>query len=250
METIEARWAKLWPHVIQMGPDDGEARPAVLLFHGCGGVRQHLRRYGTAAVEAGCRAFLVDSYAPRGWSRRFASLFVCPGLGFRGGRRAGDVLAAVWGIAQLPGVDADRIALAGWSHGSWSIMDLMTMDLDRRGEARLINPTPAPVRRIKGLFLAYPYLGLIARSWRKIWRYNPKVFAIIPTRDHLGSVQTHMRAYASAVAAGSDVEIWSVAATHAFDEPGLRVPKRLMEHDPELLDASIERFVKFLTTEV
>jgi hypothetical protein len=100
------------------------------------------------------------------------------------------------------------------------------------------------------VFLAYPYLGLAARSWRTIWRYTPKVFAIIPTRDHLGSVKSHMRAYAAAVAAGCDVDIWSVPATHAFDEPGLRVPKRLMEHDPELLDASIDRFRRFVTSEL
>ena len=71
MDTLEARWAMLEPHTTVVGPDDDRPRPAVLLFHGCGGLRDHLPRYAEAAKAAGWRAFIVDSYGPRGWSRAF-----------------------------------------------------------------------------------------------------------------------------------------------------------------------------------
>src|SRR5262249_31575405 len=103
MDTLERRWAKLWPHIEQYGPAGDDLGPAVLMFHGCGGQRPHLRRYADAAVRAGFRAFMVDSYTPRGWSRKVASHFVCAGLAFRGDKRAGDVLAALWGVRQLAG---------------------------------------------------------------------------------------------------------------------------------------------------
>ena len=245
MDTLKARWRRLFPHVVQYGPPDEAVRPAVLLFHGCGGIRPHHLRYVEAAVQAGFRVFLIDSFGPRRWSKRFAAHLVCSGLIFRGPERAGDVLAAVWGVSQIPGVDASRLALGGWSHGSWSIMDLMTMRLDRPGEAGLADPDPAPMAGVKSLWLAYPYCGVVARSRSRQWLYTPRTFGVVPRRDHLGSARTHMKAYASAVAAGADVEIWSVDATHAFDEPGIRLPLPI-EYDETLSAEAAQRFQAFL----
>lgn len=232
--------------MIEVGPDDDQLRPAVLLFHGCGGVRRHLHLYAAAAARAGWRAFLIDSYAPRGWSNRFASHFVCIGLAFRGSARCGDLLAALQGVSQLPRVDAARLAMAGWSHGAWAIMDLMTLPLVREGEAGLSDPDPEPLTRVGRVFLAYPYVNVIARSRSRRWLRAPRVFGVIPRCDHLASVRTHMRAYAAPIAGGSDVELWSVGATHAFDEPGLKAPEQVMRHDPALLDEAVKRFEGFL----
>lgn len=244
MDTVERRWRRLAEHVVELGPPDDERRPAVLLFHGCGGVRDHLRRYARAAVQAGCRAFLIDSFGPRGWSKRFAQYLVCTGVALRGPERAGDVLAAVAGVRANPRVDPDRIVLAGWSHGSWTIMDAMSAPLDRPGEARLADPDPEPLDAVKAVFLAYPYVGLISRS-RALWRRTPRTFAVAPRRDHLGSIRTHMLAYASAVAAGADVEIWSPDATHAFDEPGIKA-RLPIAYDETLSLTALERFGEFL----
>src|SRR5690606_19449000 len=105
MDTLDARWAMLEPHTTVVGPDDDRPRPAVLLFHGCGGLRDHLPRYAEAARAAGWRAFIVDSYGPRGWNRAFTLTTVCTGLVLRGYERAGDLLAAIQGISQRPDVD-------------------------------------------------------------------------------------------------------------------------------------------------
>ena len=53
MQTLSQRWSMLEPAVTVVGPDDDRARPAVILFHGCGGLRGHLPRYAAAAKAAG-----------------------------------------------------------------------------------------------------------------------------------------------------------------------------------------------------
>jgi len=244
MDTVRRRWERLYPHIEALGPDDDALRPAVLIFHGCGGVRGHLRRYALEAVRAGWRAFLVDSYGPRGWSKKFAQYLVCTGLLLRGYERSGDVLAAAWGVRQWPGVDDNRLMLAGWSHGSWAIMDLMTLE-PKSGDAGLADPDPAALNGVSDLFLAYPYVGYLARSQQGAWRRAPRVLGVLAKRDHMASIRRSLRAFASALQAGADVELWAVDATHAFDEPGVKAPVPV-SHDPDLSEAALARFRRFL----
>ena len=239
MDTLAARWALLQPHTHVLGPEDDRPRPAVLLFHGCGGLRAHLPMYAEAAVKAGWRAFIVDSYGARGWPREFGLAFVCTGLRFQGYKRAGDVLAAAWGVAQRPDVDASNMVLAGWSHGSWSIMDLMTMGLLEPGEAALADPTPEPLAGVKGLFLAYPYAGYPALSRTREWVRAPKAVAVIAKQDHITAAAAAERLYERIRAAGVDVDVWTAHGTHAFDEPNSTLP---MRYDAALTAESIGRF--------
>src|SRR5690606_6104026 len=139
MDTLDARWAMLEPHTTVVGPEDDLPRPAVLLFHGCGGLRDHLPKYAEAAKAAGWRAFILDSYGPRGWGRLFALTMVCSGLLLRGDERAGDVLAALDGVSRRQDVDASKIGLAGWSHGGWGIMEAMSSGR-RPGTLGLADP--------------------------------------------------------------------------------------------------------------
>ena len=245
-DTVAARWAKLEPFVTAYGPDDAQVRPAVILFHGCGGLRPHLPLYAQAAVEAGWRAFVVDSYAPRGWGRDFALGLVCTGMMLRGPERAGDVAAAVWGLSQRADVDASRLVLAGWSHGSWSMMDLMTMRLDRAGEAGLADPQTAraALAGVVGLGLYYPYVGPGALSRTRAWVRNPAVLAVIARDDHLTSVDNARSLHQRIERGGAEVEVWVAGGTHAFDEPTGLGP---MQHDPELTEESLQRFKAFLT---
>lgn len=244
MDSIAQRWALLAPRVQAFGPDDGVKRPAVLLFHGCGGLRPHLPLYADAAVKAGWRAFVVDSFAPRGWNREFALTFVCTGVMLQGAQRAGDVLAAAWGVQQRPDVDAGSIVLAGWSHGSWAIMDLMTMALDRPGEADLSDASPAPLAGLKGLFLAYPYGGFPALTRTRDWVRTPRSLAIIAKGDHITAASQAGRLYDRARASGAQVEVWTAEGSHAFDEPTAQYP---MRYDPTLTAEAQRRFADFLT---
>ena len=238
------RWGRLAPHLEVYGPKDSSPRPAVLLFHGCGGVRDHIRHYAEAAAARGYRAFVVDSFAARGWTRAFGLMFVCTGLQFQGAERAGDVLAACWGMAKRPDVDASKMVLAGWSHGSWAIMDLMTMPLTAYGEAYLEDPSPAPLAGVQGLFLSYPYGGFGALSRTKPWLRAPRTLGIIALKDHITAAADADRIYQPAIKAGADIEIWRVDGTHAFDEE--HASMGVMHYDKALTQQAMEKFQGFL----
>lgn len=247
MDTLEARWNRLSPHAAFHGPDDEERRPIALLFHGCGGVQPHLADYAARATAAGWRSVIVDSYAPRGWSRAYGLSLVCTGARFWGFERAGDVLATIYGVGQRDDVDASRIVLAGWSHGGWAIMDLMTMALESPAEARIGGAGPGLLDGVGGLFLNYPYVGFGTRAAKRDWRHRPKVLGVAARRDHLGAPKLHEAAYARARASGCAVETVVVEGTHAFDQPqeGLLAVSP-MRRDEGLFRENVERFGGFL----
>lgn len=246
LDTLQKRRDLLLPHVQVFGLDDGVRRPAVILFHGCGGVASNLPLYAQAAVAAGARAFIVDSFTPRGWSRKYAAAWVCKGLKLRGYERSGDVLAAVAGISQRADVDPDKLMLAGWSHGAWAIMDLMTQRLDRSGDARLSDPAPNWLDGVKGLYLVYPYINFMARSVTRPWRHKPKTLAVLTLADHLASYRHYLRLIVSLRKQGIDATTVSVNATHAFDEEGIDRTK-LMRYDAEGQEVVLQTLKEFMS---
>ncbi len=243
MDTLAARWTLLEPHTTVVGPDDDRPRPAVILFHGCGGLRGHLPKYAEAAKAAGWRAFIVDSYAPRGWSRRFAMAMVCTGMLLHGWRRAGDVLAALHGVSRRPDVDASKIALAGWSHGGWGIMEAMSADRALPGALGLADADAIDLDGVKSVYLAYPYVGFGARNRMRPWKHCPRTLAVISRADHLTSVHNAERVHGMVRDCGAEVETWIADGTHAFDEPMATPP---MRHDPDLAAEAIGRFGRLL----
>ncbi|ESQ93534.1 dienelactone hydrolase [Asticcacaulis sp. AC460] len=218
LDTVERRFARLEPHITAYGPDTDVKLPAVLLFHACNGVREHIHGYARQAEAAGYRAFVIDSFTPRGWDESAAMSLVCSGLALHGYERSGDVLAAVWGIQQRADVDGDQIILAGWSHGGWAIMDLMTQKLTRDGEARLQDPNPAPLAGVKGVFLVYPYANFPARSNIHHWYYTPKTKVVLPRQDFLTAHSHSETVFRHLAEEGLPVDILTLNATHCFDE--------------------------------
>lgn len=243
MDTLSERWAKLLPDTVVVGPQDDRKRPAVILFHGCGGMRAHLPLYAEAAKAAGWRAFIVDSYAPRGWGRLFALSMVCSGAVLRGHERAGDVLAAIRGVSARPDVDAGRIVVAGWSHGGWSIMEMLAAPRTRAGELGLSDAGSASLSGLKGAFLVYPYVGFLAAARMRPWRSKPKTEVIIARSDHLTTVRNAEQVFEVQKRQGVPVTTWIAEGTHSFDEPTGAPP---MRHDPALTRVVIGRFGAFL----
>lgn len=218
LDSVEKRFRFLEPHITAYGPTDDSPRPAVLLFHACNGVRAHIHAYAQAAAGLDVRAFVIDSFTPRGWDHAAAVSLVCSGLALHGYERSGDVLAATWGIAQRGDVDGSRLMLAGWSHGGWAIMDLMTQKLIRTGEARLRDPNPGPLMGVRSVFLVYPYINFPARSNTHGWEYRPRTFAVLATQDFLTAHAHGESVFRHFKAEGVPVETLVLDATHCFDE--------------------------------
>lgn len=243
MDTLSERWARLEPFATFHGAKDDRPRPTVLMFHGCGGLRPHLPVYAQQAEAAGWRAVIVDSYAPRGWSRPFAMATVCSGLLLHGWQRAGDVLAAIEGVAARPDVDGSRLALAGWSHGGWSIMETMSCARERPGQVGVADPWNADLTRVKAACLVYPYIGVAALNRLKPWTVWPRTLVITASRDHLTTVRNANTVSAAMMRCGVPVEGWTAEGTHAFDEPMNAPP---MRYDPALAAEAHARFRRLL----
>jgi dienelactone hydrolase len=145
----------LRPHDSLYRPDGPGPFPAVVMLHGCGGVRRKDTRWAEAFREQGYVALVVDSLSGRGmltWQDRRK---ICLGLDLWGSTRAGDLLASLAHVRALPFVDAERIAVVGWSHGAWAALDF------------LASASPEMVRGLRGVIAFYPYCGLVSRArWR------------------------------------------------------------------------------------
>ncbi len=245
LDTLAQRWAALAPHAIWCAPDGEGPFPTVLMFHGCGGRRDFLDGYMAAVVKAGVAVVSIDSFGPRGWSRARALATVCTGLELPGHQRAGDVLASLWGVTRFANVDPTRLALAGWSHGGWAIMDMMTMALTRPGEAGVADPDPALLDGVKALALAYPYCGPGALSRSRAWRRAPDVFAFVGDADRVANAEVCLRAFRRIEEAGAHIETWIVpGATHAFDEASAGAPS--FRFDGPLTREAETRMARFL----
>ncbi len=244
MDTLAQRYALLKPSITLFGPDDATVRPAVVLFHGCGGLRPHVSVYAQAAALTGVRAYVVDSFAPRGWDRTFATTMICTGAVMQGYERSGDVLAVLSGLKQEGRTDMNNVVLTGFSHGGWSIMDLMTERLTRKGEAKLVDPDPSLADAVRGLFLVYPYINFPARTNFYPWLRKPRVFAVLAERDHLTPYGHSVKIFDKLKTAGTAVETLSLNASHAFDED--TNTGGVMKYDPEAMRRSMEAMLAFM----
>lgn len=152
--------ALLRPHDEVWRPDGHGPFPTAILFHGCGGFRDHNRAWGRFLAEHGVLAVAVDSFAGRGlhWTT------VCAGRALLGAERAGDVLVSLDDVRGMPGVDPERIVLFGWSHGAWAVMDLLSMDLPRTRPTNLDSVPDDPLRGVAGAVVFYPWCSLGSRA--------------------------------------------------------------------------------------
>jgi dienelactone hydrolase len=152
--------ALLRPHDERWRPDGQGPFPTAILFHGCGGFRDHTRAWGRFLAEHGVLAVAVDSYAGRDihWTT------VCAGRALLGAERAGDVLVSLDDVRRMPDVDPERIVLFGWSHGAWAVMDLLAMDPPHARPSNLDSLPDDPLRGVAGAVVFYPWCSFGARA--------------------------------------------------------------------------------------
>lgn len=133
--------------------DDAAPHPTVVALHGCGGLYQRDGRTLDARYPSyierlhaqGYHVLLPDSFGSRGLGSVCSQRYATRSIGIAD-RRA-DVLDALEWLRRQPGVDAERIALLGWSNGATTA--LSTMD------ARRTPPAPP----LAAVVLFYPGCG-------------------------------------------------------------------------------------------
>ncbi len=207
---------RLAEHLTLFTPESGSGPfPTVLAFHGCGGQRDSmLENLNSWLLPAGFAVLYVDSFAARGiedWQP------VCDGKQLWGNERAQDVYAALELAAAMPEIDPQRIAVMGFSHGGWAVLDALAYagapghGFNQSGQQALT--------RIKAAVTYYPYCGYPAQM-----RLHSQAPASIPLLMLLGardSVTDHQQCLDSLDELGlATIELVQYQdADHVFDQP-------------------------------
>lgn len=238
--------ARLRRHTRVYRPGGKGPFPAIILLHGCGGPRGVTERYGRLAAQHGVVAYAPDSLALRGICYEEALKTVCTGARLRAPERAGDVLAVLEMIRRDPRVDSRRIAVAGWSHGAWTLLDLLTLVREGKAPPSLYHLPHRSLRGVQAALVFYPYSGFPARSRTRDWARGVAVDAILVQGDTVCDETETIRVFERQRAAGAEVDwqVWS-GVTHGFDEDN-HVPESGLVFDPEKAKAAEAAFVDFL----
>lgn len=215
--TLDKHIALIEPHTEIRLPDNTAGPvPGVLLLHGCGGRRQVQDNYADAIVEAGYAAMIINSNAARGIGRLGSMSQVCMALRLLGQERAADIHAGLELARRHPQIDGDHMALLGWSHGGWTILDALSLAGDHRAPASL-RDSGTELSGVQLALAMYPYCGFPARTDGHNLPEHIRLHAILAEDDVIAPAARCARRLARG---GSQVSVETYPdQTHAFDEP-------------------------------
>jgi dienelactone hydrolase len=161
----------LRPHDALYRPEGAGPFPAVVVLHGCLGVRSKDTRWAERLRDRGYVALVVDSLTGRGLTTLEQRRGVCGGWTLWGGTRAADVRASLAYLRTLPYVDGARLGVIGFSHGAWAALDL------------LAGASDDDVRGLRAVVGFYPYCGMASRAHWLGWRVDVPTLLLLADAD-------------------------------------------------------------------
>ena len=225
----------IWGH---LGRPEGKGPfPAVLLMHGCGGIRPNHFEWANMLNELGFVTLVVDSFRPRntlGVCRQFSRVTSPP-------QRALDAYGGLAFLQSRSDVIADQVGIIGWSHGGISVLHAV----NRSGVSRKFS------QAFRAAAAFYPWCMtdrsfdiplLIMIGEEDNWTPASYCKQLL---DHNGQINT-------------DHSMGLVVypqAHHSFDDPEVKTPyvltdgfgeKRLLKYDFNAHQDAIERLGSFL----
>jgi dienelactone hydrolase len=244
--AFEAHRELIEPHLKTRYPPGSGPFPAVLLFHGCGGVRRIMHAYADAAAKAGVAAIIVDSHTPRGIDYEAALAQVCTGRRLWARERAADLHAALAVARDDPRIDETRLALAGWSHGGWTILDAFALQASDEAPDGLDEPPARAFEGVKAVFLVYPYVSGPALARRRDFTPPAPIEAVLVEDDAMASDADASEVLSRLKKQGAAVS-WSSlgGVTHGFDEPDHHPESKLL-YDAEATARTRADFIDML----
>jgi dienelactone hydrolase len=192
---VAATQLLLRPHDALYRPDGPGPFPAVIVLHGCLGVRAKDTRWAEALRDEGYVALVVDSMTGRGLTTIDQRRSVCQGRALWGATRAADVAASLAHLRTLGEVDAARLAVVGFSHGAWAALDF------------LADAADDDVRGLRGIVAFYPYCGVASRARWLGWRVDVPTLLLLAGEDRMVSPSQCETVAARATASGRPVSL-------------------------------------------
>ena len=237
--------AMLRPFDVVAKPDGAGPFPTAVLFHGCGGDWGQQRGWAWFLAQHDWAAVAVDSLSSRGIDGAGALATVCRGRTLWGRERAGDVAVSLADVRAMPFVDPRRIVLMGWSHGAWSIMDLLALETAGGRPTNLTTSPPGGLDGVVGLVFFYPYCGFGALAAGAGWRLQAPVLLLLAGRDSIAPLPATLELARLLQAQHHDVTRETFDADHAFDVPELPAGAAL-RYEPAATAAAQEKVLAFL----
>jgi len=149
-------------------------------------------------------------------------------------------------VRERPEIDPDNVILAGWSHGAWSIMDFMTMDLKGNRPAQIadrVEGAKSPAATI----LFYPYCGEGSRSRFGGWHGESATLAFVAGKDTIVNGQECVDVFATLENRGEKVDLhYYPDAEHVFDDATLTEEPQRWYNEEYAKDATAQ-VTNFLT---
>ncbi len=199
-------------------PEGSGRHPAVVMVHGCGGaygrdgqLNARHQMWGEYLAGLGYVTLMLDSFSSRGIKEICTTKFSARTL--KESDRVGDAYAALAYLRQLPNVDANRVALLGWSHGAGVTLETITH-----------KPAAAVGAGFATAVAFYPGCTTRDKHPESFHPYAPLLLLIGESDDWTPAAPC--KALAAAVAArGEPMQIVTYPGTyHDFDNPALKGP--------------------------
>ena len=250
--TLNERTSLLAPTMQYYAPDTAGRAPLVILVSGCGGLnglegpKTVMRNYAMAATRGGAYAAVLDSFASRGIGFQDSVNTVCSGMRLHGNERAGDILAAEALARRHWNVDFSGIILAGWSHGGWTVMELLSSGPHASSIGGFRIDQASSALKPDAVALYYPYCGFLNATGRSKWIFDGPLLYLNASSDAPAAGKECADVIRKARGDSVGLEQVDYPNTHAFDEED-QVPGSQFVYDAEATQHSLalfERFVK------
>ena len=175
----------------------------------------------------------------------------CSGLRLRGNARAGDILAAEVLAEKHWSTDFPSVIVAGWSHGGWTVMELLSSGANARhvGNFRVEKPAPRALTP-DAVALFYPYCGLLNTTAFRKWDFKGPLLLLTAGLDNRSTPQQCTSQVTDARGGAENLEaVTYEGATHAFDESD-QIPGSEFKYDAQAAARAHALFQRFVADEV